>query len=255
MVDYLILITVALALILPYVTGTMLHHFLVRHWEKAIGWILLFTFCLTTGMATLVISAVEPGEFDPTIPFLNIAPWVMLAQAMLWGLFRFMNQRRRGSGRWRTVALTACLVSLTVGLLVPVTYNAVHQQRIAQDLDLLNEVGYIPYPGAVYPDGDGEYEHKGGPGFGHLIVHFLTDDDPDQVFDFYAQCAEDVGLRVRRGTSNRQGTNVLWAVGNETTAMEVEQKESPDEWTFNVYFGIYSSFEEDYIEENYDLDP
>ena len=58
-----------------------------------------------------------------------------------------------------------------------------------------------------------------------------------------------------RGTSNWDGTHVQCAVGNESTAMEVEQEESPGEWTFYVYFGIYSSFEEDHIEENYDMEP
>lgn len=252
--DYLKLATVALALVLPYVTGTMLHHFLSRNWEKAIGWLLLFLFCLTTGLATLAIMAVEPGTFDP-IPFLNIAPWVMLGQALLWGLFRFMNRHRRGSGGWHTVAVSACLISLAVGFLVPVTYNAIHQQRIAQDREIMDEAGYIPYPGAEYPDGEGKYEHKGGPGFGRLIVNFLTEDDPELVFGFYAQHAEDDGLRVRRGTSNWDGTQVQWVVGNESTAIEVTQEDSPGEWTFTVYFGIYSSFEEDYIEEKYDLTP
>lgn len=251
--DYPVLTTVAMALVLPYVAGTMLHHFLTRNWEKAIGWLLLFLFCLTTGLATLAIAAVEPGEFDPTIPFLNIAPWVMLVQAIFWGLFRFMNWRRRGSSGWRTVAVSACFVSLAASLLIPVIYNAIHQQRITQDRELMDEAGFIPYPGADF--GDGKYEHKGGPGFGRLIVNFLTDDDPELVFGFYAQHAGDADLRVRRGTNNYTGTQVQWAVGNESTAIEVERKESPDEWRFSVYFGIYSSFEEDYIEENYDMDP
>ncbi|MCK4721414.1 hypothetical protein KAU08_12165, partial [bacterium] len=185
--DYPVLTTVAMALVLPYVAGTMLHHFLTRNWEKAIGWLLLFLFCLTTGLATLAIAAVEPGEFDPTIPFLNIAPWVMLVQAIFWGLFRFMNWRRRGSSGWRTVAVSACFVSLAASLLIPVIYNAIHQQRITQDRELMDEAGFIPYPGADF--GDGKYEHKGGPGFGRLIVNFLTDDDPELVFGFYAQHA------------------------------------------------------------------
>ena len=138
---YLILATVALALILPYVAGTMLHHFLTRNWEKAIGWLLIFSFCLTEGLGLLVMAAVELWESPLDIPFLNIAPWVLLAQAVLWGLFWFMYKRRREPSGWRTVAVSACLLSLAVGLLIPVTYNNVREQRIAKDQELLDEVG------------------------------------------------------------------------------------------------------------------
>ncbi len=250
---YPVLTTVALALVLPYVTGTMVHHFLARNWEKAIGWLLLFLFCLTTGLATLAIAAVESGEPDPNVPFVDITPWVMLGQAVLWGILGI--RRSRTAGGWRTVAIIACLISLAVGLLLPATYNAIHRQRIAQDRQILDEACYFPYPGAEFPDGHGKYKHRGGPGFGRLVVNFITDDDPELVFGFYAQHAGDAGLRVRRGTSNWDGTQAQWAVGIETMAIEVTQEDFPGEWTFTVYFGIYSSFEEDYIEENYDLAP
>lgn len=228
-------VLVALVFVLPYATGTMIHHFLTRHWEKAIGWLLIFSFCSTMGLAMLTIMAVRSGEVDPNIQILNLIRWVMLAQALLWALFRFMYQRRREPGGWRTVAASACLISLAVAFLVPVTYNAIRQQRIVQGQELMDEVGYMPYPGADYPDGKLK-NTGGGPGYECLSVRFLTDDDPEQVFDFYEQCAESAGLQVHLDTSSRYGTHVLWAVGDTSAAMKVEHAQSSDEWRLFVYW-------------------
>ena len=235
MEENLLLITLGLGLILPYVAGSMIHNFQSRKWEQAIGWLLVLSFCLTAGPTALLIGAVEAGESDLNLQIVNITPWVMVAQGVLWGLLLFGYLRGRKSGGWKTVAVTACLISLAVGFLIPVSFNAARGQRIAQDEEILAEVSYVPYPGAEFPDS--KYEHVGGgPGHECLSVRFLTDDDPGQVFEFYGQCAENAGLQVRSDITGDDETNVQWATGDSSVAMKVEQVQSPNEWKFSVYW-------------------
>ena len=242
---------VGLAFLLPYIMATMVNHFRIRNWEKAFGWLLLFLFCLTGFFGTFFTSVLYSGLGNPHQVFLNLILWPLIVQAMFWGFVYINHDRVKIYHGYKAVALISLFLCLVIGILTPFSYNGLRDIRIAQDQQILDNACYIEYPGAEFPDE--HYDYKGGPGFECISITFLTDDDPEDVFDFYQQHADDSGLVVSTGITTYSENRGLWALGEEPVAFEVELDEEDNEWVFTAYWSDYMEAIENNFEWRYEL--
>ena len=194
--------------ILPYIIGTFCHHLISRHWIRTAGWAIGLALWSCVFISYFMGVVMWSGAIDAlNMRWLLASCIVMIGQVVFWGWLWYRLRRRGSISGWRTIATFALPVSLVFCLTTTICYAGwagFQHQQLGIAEDRLAGIGYEPYPGAEYPLDSYPYSpprFRDGRKLAEasLTIWPKTQDDPEQVVDFYLELFENEGFEVRRG--------------------------------------------------------
>ena len=267
--------------LIPYSTGMVIGNFALRRSGRAIGWLIFY---IIGGSITGFLSGFFAYGDSEIMLWRIMSVIVMVGQTLFWGFLWFRYKKSGKYAGWRTVAATALIVSLAYTLpLMLYSYEVfaqhaeakawserMDQNRAKKAQEFLEEresywetvpamVGFKEYPDTTWSNkvllGNPNVEfllplRERIPGK-DMMYFFCTKDLPDQVLEFYTECAEEADMEIRLGKYDghfEDGSRwsydlpALVATGDNNTAMIVTTSFMLNSWEVWIWWETNASF-------------